>query len=165
MLTGTLATTSTPASAFGGGAWGGTPYKGSETLELVSVAPNPERCGEFPNFEAHFSGEGIDTSGGVFTVDSSGCQNISTGEVFDLTAVDIYADGSSVNIQAASFTLGFDPDTCVSTNAYPVFYVVAGGTGEFAEASGFGWFEFASNDPACNGEMAPSYVWFRGIVN
>lgn len=152
------------AGGWGGGAAALASYKGSETLELVSVGPNLARCGAHPNVEAQFEGDGIDTSGGVFSVESSGCQNVATGEIFDLVAVDTYVDGSSVQIDAASFTLVFDPATCVSTNALPVFYVVSNGTGQFAGAGGFGLFEFASNDPNCNGELAPSYVWFRGLV-
>ena len=140
------------------------PYKGSETLELLSVAPNPARCGGFPNFEAQFAGQGIDTAGGIFDVEASGCQNIETGEVFDLVAVDTYADGSSVTIVTFSFTLGLDPDTCVSTNSLPVFYTVGEGTGEFAGTTGFGVFEFASNEPTCSGEVTPAYVWFTGLV-
>jgi len=140
------------------------PYKGSETLALVSVAPNPARCGDFPNFEAVFEGSGIDTAGGVFTVVSSGCQNIQTGYVFDLVAVDTYANGDSVNIVADDFFFVFDPQTCVSSNADPVRYWIDGGTGAFAGATGRGKFDIASNDPSCNGVVAPSFVWFRGKV-
>lgn len=139
-------------------------YKGAETLDLVSVGVNEARCGAPPNFEAVFEGEGIDTAGGVFTVVSSGCQNIATGEVFDLTAVDTYANGDSVTIEAEDFTLVFDPQTCASSNVWPVFYDIAGGTGAFAGAQGYGTFDFASNDPACNGEIAPAFVWFKGKI-
>lgn len=139
-------------------------YKGSETLDLVSVGLNPARCGEAPNFEAMYEGFGIDTAGGVFTVVSSGCQNIATGEVFDLVAVDTYANGDSMNIEADSFFLVFDPMTCVSSNIDPVRYRIKGGTGAFAGAKGGGRFEIASNDPSCNGEISPAFVWFRGRI-
>lgn len=139
-------------------------YKGSESLALVSVAPNLERCGDFPNFEAVFEGQGIDTAGGVFTVTASGCQNVATGLVFDLTAVDTYANGDTVNIVADEFYFVFDPQTCVSTNDEPVRYWIDGGTGAFAGADGGGKFEIASNDPSCNGVLAPAFVWFRGRV-
>lgn len=143
---------------------GNLQYKGSETLELVSVGLNEARCGKAPNFEAVFEGEGIDTAGGVFTVVSSGCQNIATGEVFDLVAVDTYANGDSVTIEASSFYLVFDPQICASSNVDSAHYEIAGGTGAFAGASGSGVFELASNDPSCNGEVAPAYVWFRGKI-
>ena len=161
-------------SAHGGGGGGGhhhddddddaQRYKGSETLVLVSVAPNAARCGNYPNFEATFEGSGIDTAGGVFTVVSTGCQNIANGRVFDLVAVDSYASGDSVTIEAEDFFLVFDAQTCVSSNVDPVRYRIAGGTGAFAGASGGGKFDFASNDPACNGELAPAFVWFQGKV-
>lgn len=160
-ITATLLLGAGPVSASGGGQ---LHYKGAETLELVSVGPNPARCGAAPNFEAVFEGEGIDTAGGIFTVVSSGCQNIETGEVFDLVAVDTYASGDSVTIEAASFLLVFDPQTCASSNVAPVPYTIAGGTGAFAGATGGGKFDFASNDPNCNGEIAPAYVWFRGKI-
>jgi hypothetical protein len=139
-------------------------YKGSETLELVSVAPNLARCGDVPNFEAVFEGSGIDTAGGVFTVVSSGCQNIATGLVFDLVATDTYANGDSVNIEADPFFLVFDPQICVSSNVDPVRYKIKGGTGAFAGAKGGGKFDFASNDPNCNGQLSPSFVWFKGKI-
>lgn len=143
---------------------GNLKYKGAETLELVSVGLNPARCGDAPNFEAVFEGEGIDTAGGVFSVVSSGCQNIVTGEVFDLVATDTYANGDSVTIEASSFFLEFDPQTCASANDGAVPYIIAGGTGAFAGATGGGTFDFANNDPNCNGEIAPAYVWFRGKI-
>jgi hypothetical protein len=153
-------------SAHGGG--GGDDdaqrYKGSETLVLVSVAPNAARCGAYPNFEAAFEGSGIDTAGGVFTVTASGCQNISNGHVFDLVAIDSYASGDSITIEAEDFFLVFDPQTCVSSNVDPVRYDIAGGSGAFAGATGGGKFDFASNDPGCNGELAPAFVWFHGKV-
>ncbi len=165
----TLALTGMPsASANGQGqgqGQGALKYKGAESLELVSVAPNLARCGDFPNFEAHFIGEGIDEAGGLFTATSSGCQNVATGEVFDLTAVDTYADGSTVNIVAGSFTLSFNPATCASSNTSPILYFIDGGTGQFAGASGVGLFNFLSNDPSCNGELAPAFVYFEGVVN
>jgi hypothetical protein len=139
-------------------------YKGSESLALVSVAPNPERCGDFPNFEAIFEGMGIDTAGGVFTVTSSACQNVATGLVFDLVATDTYASGDSVEIVADDFYLVFDPQTCVSSNDQPVRYWIDGGTGAFAGASGGGKFDIASNDPSCNGVLAPAFVWFGGKI-
>lgn len=149
----------------GHGGGGGLHYKGSETLSLVSVAPNLERCGEAPNFEAVFEGSGIDTAGGVFTVESSGCQNVATGLVFDLVATDTYANGDSVDIVADSFTLVFDPETCVSSTVDSVHFDIDGGTGAFAGASGGGKFDFASNDPACSGVISPAFVWFRGKIH
>lgn len=141
---------------------GHTKYKGSESLNLISVGIDLDRCGDFPNFEAVFEGQGIDTAGGLFSVVSSGCQNIETGEVFDLVAVDTYANGDSVTIEASSFFLEFDPQTCASATVDPVHYTIAGGTGSFAGVMGHGKFEFASNDSACNGEIAPAFVWFHG---
>jgi len=143
---------------------GAMAYKGAETLELVSVAPNVARCGAAPNVEATFEGQGIDTAGGVFTVDASGCQNPTTGQIFDLVAVDSYATGDSVTIAASSFFLVFDPQICVSATAGPVAYTVAGGTGAFAGATGGGVFEFISNDPSCSGVLAPAFVAFAGFI-
>lgn len=160
--------TFTPSVAVGfggGGGFGGEFYKGSEALDLVAVAPNPARCGDFPNFEAQFEGQGIDTAGGIFDVTASGCQNIQTGKVFDLVAVDTYADGSTVTIEASTFFFQFDPSTCVSTNALPVPYEIADGTGQFATVTGGGFFNIANNDPSCNGEIAPGFVWFGGVFD
>lgn len=144
----------------------GVKYNGAETLILVSVVPNLDRCGADPNtFEAQFTGEGIDTAGGSFTVVSSGCQNIAIGEVFDLTAVDTYATGDSVTIAAPEpFFLVFNPETCVSANLEPVKYKIVSGTGAFANAKGGGRFDLISNDPNCNGETVPSFVSFRGRI-
>ncbi len=139
-------------------------YKGSETLDVVSAGPNPARCGAAPNIEVVFEGSGIDTAGGIFTVVSSACQNVATGEVFDLVATDTYASGDSITIESDPFFLVFDPQTCVSSNVDPVRYRIAGGTGAFAGAKGGGRFDIASNDPNCNGELAPAFVWFRGRI-
>ncbi len=143
---------------------GAQKYKGSVALNVVSVAPNIPRCGEAPNVEAQFQGGGLDTGGGLVTVDATGCQNLDTGEVFDLIAVDTYADGNSINIVADSFFLVPNPQTCVSSNAEPVRFWIDGGTGLFDGATGGGKFDFATNDPGCNGEVEPAFIWFKGKI-
>jgi hypothetical protein len=139
-------------------------YRGAATLFVVSVGLDPDRCGDAPSFEITFEGSGIDTAGGITTIESSACQNTATGEVFDLVAVDTYADGDSLNIVSDSFFLVFDPETCVSTNVHPVHFSLDGGTGAWEGASGGGRYDIALNDPNCNGEVTPAFVWFGGRV-
>lgn len=139
-------------------------YKGSAALSLISVSENVERCGSAPVVELTFEGAGIDTAGGNTTIESSACQNTATGEVFDLVAVDTYASGS-VNIASETFFLVFNPETCASSSLESVRFDVDGGTGAFAGASGGGKFDIALNDPSCNGEVTPAYVWFRGHID
>lgn len=146
------------------GAGGQPPWKGSETFSQTGGGPNPSRCGAFPpNVEAMFSGTGIDTAGGVFAVTASGCLDVEALRVFDLKATDTYvAGGESVSIVAGEFFLIVDPATCVATNAHPVPFEVAGGTGRFAGADGGGRFHFAMNHTPCSGTVSPAHVWFRG---
>lgn len=140
-------------------------YKGSETLSFVSAAPNPGRCGSSPTaIEAQFQGQGIDTAGGTFTVVASGCQNIATGEVYDLRAIDTYNAQDSVTIVTDNFFLKLNPQTCISANGKPVDYIISSGTGAFANVRGGGTFNFVSNDPNCNGEFVPGFVFFEGII-
>lgn len=137
-------------------------YKGAATLFVVSVGPNAERCGDAPVFEVIFEGSGIDTAGGITTIESSACQNVATGEVFDLVAVDTYANGDTVIIESDTFFLELDPDTCTSTNTEKVHFDIGGGTGTYANATGGGKYDIALNDPNCNGVVTPAYIWFRG---
>ncbi len=65
------------------------PWKGAETLNHVAAGPNLARCGAFPrNIEARFSGLGVDTEGGPYTVLASGCLDTEADLVFDLEATD-----------------------------------------------------------------------------
>ncbi|MCX4243309.1 hypothetical protein [Paraliomyxa miuraensis] len=139
------------------------PYKGATALNVVSIGPNEDRCGPLPNLEAVFEGAGVDTGGGIVSVSASGCQNIETGEIFDLMAVDTYANGT-INIVADPFFLVPNPQTCVSSNDQPVKFDIDGGTGVFDGARGGGKFDFAFNDPNCNGQVAPTYIWFKGKI-
>lgn len=157
-----LAGTIGSASADDEGEW--QKYNGAESLSLVSVAPNPARCGAAPNFELTFAGEGVDTAGGAFTVVSSACQNTATGEVFDLVAVDTYFTGDSVTITSEPFFLVPNPQTCTSANDGPVRYEVGNGTGIFAGIEGRGRYDLVLNDPACSGALTPAFVSFRGKI-
>src|SRR3954464_14712963 len=67
-------------------------YKGGSNFNLAGAAPNVARCGAFPeNIELSFTGSGIDTEGGYNTAVFSACTNTNTNLVFDLHAVDTYA--------------------------------------------------------------------------
>jgi len=140
-------------------------YKGTASLDIVSVAPNPGRCGAAPNMELMFEGSGLDTAGGITSIESSACQNLETGEVFDLVATDTYPDGDTINIVSDSFFFVLDPDTCVSTNIDPVDFDVDGGTGIFAGAWGSGEYDISFNDPACNGVITPAFIAFKGNLH
>ena len=140
-------------------------WKGASQLTPVSVAPNPARCGAFPeNIELTFSGSGIDTGGGIFTSAASTCTNTTTGLIFDLKSTDTYVTGDAVFIETDPFTPVLDPATCVSTNTHAVKFRVAGGTGVYAGATGQGRFHLASNEPTCNGIAAPARVSFEGVL-
>ena len=140
-------------------------WKGASQLTPVSVAPNPARCGAFPeNIEITFSGSGIDTGGGIFTSAASTCTNTTTGLIFDLKSTDTYQNGDAVFIETDPFTPVLDPATCVSTNTQAVKFSVAGGTGAYAGATGNGRFHLASNEPTCNGIAAPARVSFEGVL-
>lgn len=140
-------------------------WKGASALTPVSFAPNPARCGPFPeNIEITFTGGGIDTGGGIFDSAASTCTNTTTGRIFDLKSTDTYHSGGSVIIETDPFTPVLNPATCVSANVQAVGFRVAGGTGPYAGATGQGRFHFASNDPTCNGLLAPGRVSFEGVL-
>ncbi|HKV36700.1 MAG TPA: hypothetical protein VJP89_20340 [Pyrinomonadaceae bacterium] len=140
-------------------------WKGASQLTPVSVAPNPTRCGPFPeNIEITFSGSGIDTGGGIFSSAASTCTNTTTGLIFDLKSTDTYVTGDAVFIETDPFTPVLDPATCVSTNTQAVKFRVAGGTGVYSGATGQGRFHLASNEPTCNGIAAPARVSFEGVL-
>ena len=140
-------------------------WKGASSLTPVNVAPNPARCGAFPeNIEVTFTGSGIDTGGGIFTSAASACTNTTNGLIFDLKSTDTYHSGGSVFIETDPFTPVLNPTTCVSTNSQAVGFRVAGGTGPYTGATGQGRFHLASNDIACNGLAAPSRVSFEGVL-
>ena len=140
-------------------------WKGASALTLVSAGPNPARCGPFPqNVEVIFSGGGIDTGGGMFSSAASTCTNTTTGEIFDLKATDTYQTGDSIFIETDAFTPVLNPATCVSTNSQAVGFRVAGGTGVYAGATGQGRFHLATNEPTCNGLLAPGRVSFEGVL-
>ena len=140
-------------------------YKGGSTFNLAGVAPNPARCGAFPeNVELSFTGSGIDTEGGFNTAVFSACTNTSTNEVFDLKAIDTYVNGDQVFIEGDSFVQVANPATCAATNAHAVPFRVAGGTGKYAGAKGQGRFHITSNLTPCNGLTPPAQVWFEGVI-
>ena len=141
-------------------------WKGAETFEQTSVAPNPGRCGAFPpNVEATFAGSGVDTVGGAFDVRVSACLDTGALHIFDLEATDIYVQsGDSIEIAPDDFTLVLDPATCTATNSRPVRFRVAGGTGAYEGARGGGTSDFALNWGPCNGLVTPTYLWFRGHI-
>jgi hypothetical protein len=140
-------------------------WKGASALTPVNVGPNPARCGSFPeNIEITFTGGGIDTGGGIFTSAASTCVNTATGRISDLRSTDTYLSGDAVVIETDPFTPVLNPATCVSANEQAVGFRVAGGTGIYAGATGQGRFHFATNEPTCNGLLAPGRVSFEGVL-
>src|SRR5215213_496690 len=141
-------------------------YKGGSSFNLAGAAPNVARCGAFPeNVELSFTGSGIDTEGGFNTAVFSACTNTTTNEVFDLKATDTYAgSGDSVFIEGDRFVLAPNPAICAASNAHGVPFRVAGGTGQYAGATGTGHFHITSNLTPCNGLTPPSQVWFEGMI-
>jgi hypothetical protein len=141
-------------------------YKGGSSFNLAGAGPNVARCGAFPeNVELSFTGSGIDTEGGFNTAVFSACTNTTTNLVFDLKATDTYAgSGDSVNIEGDSFVLSPNPNICAAANAHGVPFRVAGGTGQYANATGTGRFHITSNLTPCNGLTPPSQVWFEGVI-
>lgn len=141
-------------------------YKGGSSFNLAGAGPNVARCGAFPeNVELSFTGSGIDTEGGFNTAVFSACTNTTTNLVFDLKATDTYAgSGDSVNIEGDPFVLVPNPAICAAANAHGVPFRVAGGTGQYAGATGTGRFHITSNLTPCNGLTPPSQVWFEGVI-
>ena len=141
-------------------------YKGGSTFNLAGAAPNVARCGAFPeNIELSFTGSGIDTEGGFNTAVFSACTNTTTNLVFDLKAIDTYAQsGDQVFIEGDPFVLVPNSAICAASNAHGVPFRVAGGTGAYAGASGTGRFHITSNLTPCNGLTPPSQVWFEGVI-
>jgi hypothetical protein len=141
-------------------------WKGAESMTPVALRPDVERCGD-PSaaLEARFAGEGIDNAGGPFSVAASGCLDPNRLRIFDLEATDTFLDGSgSLLITPHDAALVLDEDTCVATNVRPVPFVVTGGTGAFASATGRGTFHIALSWPPCGGIPAPARVWFSGSL-
>ena len=141
-------------------------YRGGSIFNLAGVAPNPARCGAFPeNIELSFTGSGIDTEGGFNTAVFSACTNTTTNLVFDLKATDTYAgSGDQVFIEGDPFVLSPNPEICAASNAHGVPFRVAGGTGGHAGATGQGRFHITSNLTPCNGLTPPAQVWFEGVI-
>lgn len=141
-------------------------YKGGSSFNLAGAGPNVARCGAFPeNVELSFTGGGIDTEGGYNTAVFSACTNTTTNLVFDLKATDTYAgSGDSVNIEGDPFVLVPNPAICGAANAHGVPFRIAGGTGQYAGATGNGRFHITSNLTPCNGLTPPSQVWFEGVL-
>ena len=142
-------------------------YKGGSTFNLAGAGPNVARCGAFPeNIELSFTGSGIDTEGGFNTAVFSACTNTATNLVFDLEAIDTYAQsGDQVFIEADSFVQTVNPVNCVATNTHGVPFRVAGGTGGHSGATGQGRFHITSNLTPCNGLTPPAQVWFEGVIS
>src|SRR4029079_17996375 len=76
-------------------------YKGASAFNLAGAGPNVARCGAFPeNIELSFTGQGIDTEGGLNTAVFSACANTTTNVVSDLRATDTYVgSGDQVMIE------------------------------------------------------------------
>lgn len=142
-------------------------WKGAETFSPVTVGPNPTRCGAAPpNVFAVFAGNGVDSRGGVFEVNASGCMNLDTLRLFNLEATDTFVrTGEQIFIAPADVTLTLNQDSCIATNDGPVPFTVAGGTGRYKDATGRGTFDVAMNHPPCNGLVHPVHVWFKGELN
>ena len=141
-------------------------YKGASAFNLAGVGPNVARCGAFPeNIELSFTGQGIDTEGGLNNAVFSACTNTTTNEVFDLKATDTYVgSGDQVFIEGDSFVQAIDPANCTATTAHGVPFRVTGGTGGHAGATGHGRFNLYSNLTPCNGQTPPAFVSFEGMI-
>lgn len=141
-------------------------YKGASSFNFAGAAPNPARCGPFPeNVELSFTGGGIDTEGGLNTAVFSACTNTITNLVFDLKATDTYVmTGDQVFIEGDSFVQVINPANCTASNAHGVNFRVTGGTGGHAGATGGGRFNLFSNLTPCNGQVAPAQVSFEGWI-
>lgn len=141
-------------------------YKGASSFNFTGAGPNVARCGAFPeNVELSFTGGGIDTEGGLNTAVFSACTNTTTNLVFDLRATDTYVNtGDQVFIQGESFVQVINPANCTASNSHGVDFIVAGGTGAYAGATGKGKFNLFSNLTPCNGQVAPAQVSFEGWI-
>src|ERR1051325_32046 len=141
-------------------------YKGASAFNLAGAGPNVARCGAFPeNIELSFTGQGIDTEGGLNTAVFSAGTNTTTNEVFDLKAIDTYVGrGDQVFVEADSFVQVMDPVSCTATTAHAVPFRVAGGAGGHAGATGQGRFNLYSNLTPCNGQTPPAFVSFEGMI-
>jgi hypothetical protein len=85
----------------------------------------------------------------------SACTNTTINLVFDLKATDTYAgSGDSVNIEGDPFVLVPNPAICAAANAHGVPFRVAGGTGQYAGATGTGRFHITSNLTPCRANTA-----------
>jgi hypothetical protein len=140
-------------------------HRGTDILNIVGGGINVARCGDFPNVELQFAGEGTDTIGGPFSAVAAACRNTATDLVFDLQAVDTYAiSGDTVAISSAPFFLIPNPETCVATNGKPVKYTVTGGSGAYTNATGSGTYHIYVTDPMCSGVTLPAFVAFEGTL-
>src|SRR5678815_2743202 len=97
-------------------------YKGASAFNLAGAGPNVARCGAFPeNIELSFTGQGIDTEGGLNNAVFSACTNTTTNVVFDLKATDTYVgSGDQVFIEADSFVQAMDLANCTATTGHTV---------------------------------------------
>jgi hypothetical protein len=141
-------------------------YKGASAFNLAGVGPNVARCGAFPeNIELTFTGQGIDTEGGLNNAVFTACTNTTTNEVFNLRATDTYVQsGDQVFIEGDSFVQVVTPANCAAATAHGVPFRVTGGTGGHAGATGHGRFNLFSNLTPCNGLTPPAFVSFEGMI-
>jgi hypothetical protein len=141
-------------------------WKGAETLNPISVAPNLARCGAFPrNLEARLAGSGVDTNGGPYLVTASGCLDTRANVIFDLEATDTYLRSrEALRIAPDDVALDVDPQTCVGASRQPTGFRVAGGTGSYARARGSGSYTLVMTMPGCLGPQSPAHIWFTGSL-
>lgn len=146
---------------------GSNRWKGAETAVPVAIGPNERRCGAFPrNIEAHFAGSGIDTFGGPFEVQFSGCLDTEALVLSDIESTDTYLrTGDSIDIVPADAPLELDPVACTVTNIRPQRFDVVGGTGALTAARGGGLYDLAFTLPTCPGPQQAVHVWFDGTID
>ena len=152
----------------GGAARAASPaWKGAETLNPLSLAPAPLRCGPPPTYlEGRFAGSGLDSVGGAFTVTASGCLDTEKLRLFDMEATDTFvSSGDSIVILPGDVDLVLNADTCVAVNRRPVPFRTGSATGSLQGASGQGTFHIALSYPPCGGALLPAHVWFDGTLH
>lgn len=110
------------------------PFTGTRTAENIApAAPNAARCGGPPNVLIDgIAGVGTSNLGAFATVESN-CLNPATGSLFGGLFTFRFGDGSTF-FGTGTGTVVLPPIGGVAPNAF--VYVVTGGTGRFAGATG-----------------------------
>ena len=153
-----------------GGAHRRHSYKGAwilRSIEIQSVAPNPDRCGAA--VEVVFDVRGVDDLGGLYDAEISYCTDPNGQTNWDLKQTTTYAYiNGTTDLVCSPQTFAIDRAQC-RTNWSPIQCVFTGGTGDLQGIKGSAVVTGLETGDPCDGSMAHNdndagAFWYQGSV-